>query len=433
MSAMSSQEQLLHYVWSYRLYPCNALVTPQGLPVEVVDPGMRNLDAGPDFFNAKIKIGGIMWIGNVEIHCTSADWYQHGHHLDPAYNSVILHLAGRLNREVVNQKGETLPQLLLPVPEKIRENAAYLLQSDYPLPCREFLSVMDRRLIRSYLDDLCVERMERKLEDVIGHLQRFNQSWDEAFYVMLTRNFGFGLNSRPFEALALTLPLNHILRHSDDPQMVEALLFGQAGMLQDQSLKDPYYRHLQSDYLFLSSKYGLKCMDGFLFRKMRIRPYSFPHVRIAQLASLLQRAGRLFSSVLETEDIRQLSMLFRCEPSAYWATHYSFGKESPITTRVLGDSSVDLLLINTVVPILFAYGRKTGREDYCERALQMLLQLKPENNSIVRMFRVAGIVPDCASDTQALIQLKKAYCDQRKCLYCRIGHILLSSSEPSGK
>lgn len=273
---MNSHEQLLHYVWYYRLYPRDTLVTTDGNRVEVIDPGIRNMDAGPDFFNAKLRIGKVLWAGNVEIHTTSADWYLHGHHLDPAYNTVILHLVGRVNREVVNQRGETLQQSLLVVPEKVQANAAFLLQSDHPLPCRDFLSSMDPRLIRSYLDDLCVERLEHKCGEINIHLERFSQSWDEVFYVILTRNFGFGLNSRSFESLALSLPFRIIQRHSDDLLMVEALLFGQAGLLQDQSLHDPYYQRLQREYQFLSAKYGLKCMDGFLFRKMRIRPYSFP-------------------------------------------------------------------------------------------------------------------------------------------------------------
>ena len=426
---MNSQEQLLHYVWKYRLYPQESLVTTDGCRVEVIDPGEQNLHAGPDFFNAKVRIGEVMWAGNVEIHGASSEWYLHGHHLDPVYNSVVLHLTGRVNKEVVNQKGERVPQSVLPLSEKVRENADYLLHSDHPLPCRDFIAEMDQRLIRFWLDDLSLERLERKCEEINSHLQRFNHSWDEVFYVILSRNFGFGLNSRPFELLALSLPLNYILRHNDDLSMIEALLFGQAGLLEDSELNDPYYRRLQSDYRFLSTKYGLRCMEGFLFRKMRIRPYSFPHVRIAQLASLLQHSGRLFSTVLETENPVRLMELFRYEPSGYWSTHYSFGTESPKTTKSLGDASLEILLINTVAPILFAYGRSTDREECCERALRLLHTLKPERNAMVDTFREVGIQPANASDSQALIQLRKEYCDRKKCLYCRIGNTLLTSPE----
>jgi len=428
---MTSQEQLLHYVWKYRLYPHDALVTAEGCRVEVIDPGMHNLHAGPDFFNAKIRIGDEMWAGNVEIHRTSADWYLHGHHLDPAYNSVILHLVGQINREVVNANGEQIPQCLLPLPDKVRVSAEYLLHSDHPLPCRDFLYSVDKRLIRSFLDSLCVERMERKSGDIFSHLKRFNQSWDEVFYVMLSRNFGFGLNSHAFERLALSLPFHDIQRHNDDLSMVEALLFGQAGMLQDQTVKEPYYRQLQSDYQFLKAKYGLKGMHAYLFKKMRVRPCSFPHVRIAQLAALLQRSGRLFSCILETEEIGRLKDFFRGEPSAYWSTHYAFGKESPKASKSLGAASLDLLLINTVAPILFAYGKRIDSEAFCERGMRLLASLKPEENTVVRRFRETGIEPACAIDTQALIQLKKEYCDRRKCLFCRMGHSILSATQTS--
>lgn len=427
---MTSQEQLLHYVWKYRLYPSDSLVTADGNRVEVIDPGLQNMHAGPDFFNAKVRIGDVLWAGNVEIHTSSAEWYLHGHHLDPVYNSVILHLAGRINREVLNQKGESVPQSLLPLPERVRANADYLLQSDHPLPCRDFLASMDQRLIRSWLDDLSLERLERKCNEIDTHLECFHHSWDEVFYVILTRNFGFGINSRPFELLARSIPFNYILRHNDELMMVEALLFGQAGLLMAPGVNDPYYRQLQSDYQFLSAKYGLKSLESHLFRKMRIRPYSFPHVRIAQLASLLQQSGRLFSTILETEDLLRLTQLFRCEPSPYWSTHYSFGKVSPKTTKSLGAASIDILLMNTVVPILFAYGRYTNLEEYCERALKLLSTLKPEKNRITRMFLDVGIEPASAFHSQALIQLKKEYCDSKKCLYCRIGHSLLSSPEP---
>lgn len=424
---MNSQEQLLHYVWKYRLYPRDALVTTDGCRVEVIDPGEQNPHAGPDFFNAKVRIGEVMWAGNVEIHDSSADWYLHGHHLDPVYNSVVLHLSGRVNREVVNQKGESVPQTVLPLTEKVRNNADYLLHSDHPLPCRDFIAGMDQRLVRSWLDDLSLERLERKCDEIYNHLKRFNHSWDEVFYVILTRNFGFGLNSPPFESLALSLPFNYILRHNDDLQMVEALLFGQAGLLEDPGVKDSYYRRLQSDYRFLSNKYGLRCLEGFLFSKMRIRPYSFPHVRIAQLASLLQHAGRLFSTVLETENPVRMTELFRYEPSEYWSTHYTFGKESPKTNKSLGAASLEILLINTVAPILFAYGKQTDREQFCDRGFQLLHFLKPERNAIVETFRELGIQPANASDSQALIQLRKEYCDRKKCLYCRIGHSLLTA------
>jgi len=245
--------------------------------------------------------------------------------------------------------------------------------------------------------------------------------------VILTRNFGFGLNSDEFERLALSLPFSYIQKHSDDLFQVEALMFGQAGMLEDKTVIDEYYTQLQEEYGFLKAKYSLKNIDGFLFKKLRVRPQSFPQVRIAQLAAILQKSGRLFSTILEKEDYHQFLSHFRTEPSAYWQHHYSFGKESGKSSKKLGFPSLNTLLVNTVAPILFAYGKKTSTEKYGDRAVRILESVKPERNAIVNEFEEAGLIPKNAFDTQALIQLRKEYCDKRKCLYCRIGYSILSS------
>jgi len=426
---MTYKEQLLHYVWKCRLFPPHSLETVDGHKIEVIDPGIHNSDAGPDFFNAKIKIGDKLWAGNVEIHHTSADWVKHGHHIDRAYNSVILHLSEKVTREVVNEKGQQIPQCELVIPETIRKNADYLLYSDTPLPCKNELSSLPGVIIRSTLTLLSLERLERKMNDIFRHLERFGNSWDEVCYVLLTRNFGFGLNGDAFEGVALSLPFNYIQKQSDNLFQVEALLFGQAGMLEDATLKDDYYVRLQKEYLFLKSKYSLKNREGFLNKKMRVRPRSSPHLRIAQLAALLQKSGRLFSSIIEKEEYDQLRTLFQTEPSLYWQTHYSFGQKSPKEGKQLGEGSLNTILINTVTPLLFAYGRKSATDLYCERAIRLLESTKPERNSIVAEFSAAGVNPLNASDSQALIQLRKEYCDKRKCLYCRIGHTILSSRD----
>lgn len=430
---MPYKEELLHYVWKFRLYPSDSLATTDGRRVEVIDPGMHNTHAGPDFFNAKVRIGDKVWAGDVEIHRSSDEWERHGHHTDKAYNSVILHLSERVNRGVMNEKGQQIPQCELPVPGEVRKNASYLIYSSNPLPCKDYLSTLPAMFVRSLLDTLCIERLERKTNDIYTHLDRFNQSWDEVFYVLLTRNFGFGLNGDAFERLALSLPFKCIRRHGDSLFQVEALLFGQAGLLEEtaetQKTADDYFLQLRNEYLFLKSKYSLTPLESYLFKRMRIRPRSFPEMRIAQLAALLQSSGRLFSVVLEREKIDDWMALFRVSPSGYWRTHYSFGNRSPESVGQLGSASRQILLINTVAPILFAYGKKTATESYCERAIHLLESLKPEKNVIVSEFRDAGIIARNAFDTQALIQLRKAYCDPRKCLFCRIGHTLLSRSE----
>jgi len=302
----------------------------------------------------------------------------------------------------------------------------YLLQNDSRVACQNFLPSIPPLFLNSFLSALSIERLERKTSDIAVHLERFNNSWDETFYVMLSRNFGFGLNSEAFERLALSLPFSYIQKHSDSLFQVEALLFGQAGLLEETIPNDGYYAQLQQEYAFLKNKYLLKSLDGFLFKNLRVRPQSFPLVRLAQLAALLQKSSRLFSVILEKEDFQTLRLYFQTEPSEYWQTHYTFGKESKKSVKLLGETSLNTLLINTVAPILFAYGKKTASEKQCERAIHILESIKPESNSIVNEFRYAGINPKHAFDTQAIIQLRKEYCDKRKCLYCRIGHALLS-------
>lgn len=423
---MAYNEFLLHYVWKYRLFDQSNLVTTDGQTVEVIDPGLHNTNAGADFFNSKIKIDDKMWAGNVEIHLASEDWYKHRHHLDKSYNSTILHVAEAVSGEIINERGVKVPQLKLTIPDKVKSSAEYLLQSVSSIPCKNELPEVDKKIVKSWLSVLTIERLERKTNDIYTHLSRFNNSWDQTFYVLLSRNYGFGLNSDEFERLALSLQFNIIQKHSNNLFQVEALLFGQAGMLESDRILDEYYLSLQREYQFLRHKYQLKPLDEFLFKRLRIRPGSFPQVRIAQLAALFVQSGRLFSSVLEIEDYKQLRLYFQSSVSEYWKNHYSFGKESKSGQKFLGDSSLDTILINTVVPILFAYGKKNDLERYCDRALTFLDSIKPERNSIVSEFKEAGVTPVNASETQALIQLKKEYCDMRKCLYCKIGYQILS-------
>lgn len=423
---MAYNEFLLHYVWKYRLFDQSNLVTTDGQTVEVIDPGLHNTNAGADFFNSKIKIDDKMWAGNVEIHLASEDWYKHRHHLDKSYNSTILHVAEAVSGEIINERGVKVPQLKLTIPDKVKSSAEYLLQSVSSIPCKNELPEVDKKIVKSWLSVLTIERLERKTNDIYTHLSRFNNSWDQTFYVLLSRNYGFGLNSDEFERLALSLQFNIIQKHSNNLFQVEALLFGQAGMLESDRILDEYYLSLQREYQFLRHKYQLKPLDEFLFKRLRIRPGSFPQVRIAQLAALFVQSGRLFSSVLEIEDYKQLRLYFQSSVSEYWKNHYSFRKESKSSQKFLGDSSLDTILINTVVPILFAYGKKNDLERYCDRALTFLDSIKPERNSIVSEFKEAGVTPVNASETQALIQLKKEYCDMRKCLYCKIGYQILS-------
>jgi hypothetical protein len=423
---MLNSEQLLHYIWRNRLYNTDSLITEDGVKVEVIDPGLHNENAGPDFFNSKIKTRGKVWAGNVEIHRTSSDWVKHGHHKDKAYNSVILHLVEEIDTEVVNENGQKVTQCRVMVHEQLRKSAEYLINSKYNLPCQNFLSSIPKVKLNAWLSYLTLDRLERKADDINKHLSRFNNSWDEVFYVVLSRNYGFGINSEEFERLALSLQYKYILKHSDSLFQIEALMFGQAGLL-ERTLQDDYYMSLKNEYKFFKSKYKLKSIDGYVFKKMRVRPVSFPEMRIAQLAALLQKSGRLFSTILEMKDYREFFNYLQTEPSDYWQSHYSFGNRSAKSKKLLGAASLDIIVINTIVTMLFAYGKKSANEEYCSRAIEILESINPENNRIVREFIAAGVVPSNAADSQAVIQLRKEYCEKRKCLYCRYGHSLLST------
>ena len=427
-TAVNYPEQLLHYIWKFKLYPSNVFITTEGSEIEVIDTGMLNSNAGPDFFNAKIKVDNKIWAGNIEIHKYSSDWKKHNHQTDPAYNSIILHVAEQIDCDVYTQEGRKVPQVQIGIPDTITSNYSNLLSSSFMIPCSQKLINIPKIHLNPWLYALLAERLERKTDDIYKMLDKFNNSWDETFYVLLARNFGFGLNSEIFERLALSLPYFYIQKHSDNIFQVEALLFGQAGLLEDEMILDDYYLQLKKEYRFLQKKYTLKNLDGYLFKSLRVRPQGFPQVRIAQLASILKESKRLFSKVLEKEDENLLRLFFHVNASEYWQTHYTFDKASKKRTKFPGDASINTILINTVAPILFAYGKKNNIEKYCTRALRILEDLKPERNSIITEFRKLGVNPQNAADSQSLIQLRKEYCDKRKCLYCKIGYQILTKS-----
>lgn len=423
---MNYPEQLLHYIWKYKLYTNQTFISSDGDEIEILNTGMLNSNAGPDFFNSKIKVGNKTWAGNIEIHKSSSDWKKHKHHTDPAYNSIILHVVERIDCDIYTQDERKIPQITIEIPSNVASNYTQLLTSSFIIPCTNTLKNIPKIHLNNWLYALLVERLERKTNDIYTILDKFNNSWDETFYVLLARNFGFGLNSEVFERLALSLPYFYIQKHSDNIFQVEALLFGQAGLLEDDTILDDYFLQLKKEYHFLRRKYTLNNLDGFLFKSLRVRPQGFPQVRIAQLAAVLQESKRLFSHILEKEDENLLRLFFHINTSEYWQTHYTFGKQSNKKTKYPGDSSINVILINTVAPILFAYGKKNNIEKYCTRALAILEDLKPEKNSLITEFKKHDINPINAADTQALIQLRKEYCDKRKCLYCKVGYQILS-------
>ena len=419
-------EELLHYVWKHKIFPLNELTTTTGQRLEIIDTGLSNRDAGPDFFNAKIKLDGVVWVGNIEIHTQASDWFKHGHHQNPVYDNVILHVATHINAEVHRNNGETIPQLQLACPKYIRENFKELSNTDKYPPCYRIIPSLSKLTIHSWMSALQMERFEQKNAHLIERLRFCNNHWEDAFFITLARNFGFSLNADAFEEWAKHIPLRAIDKHRDNLFQVEAFFFGQAGILGDID-GDEYYLRLKHEYEYLAHKFELSPMDVTHWRFLRLRPNNFPHVRIAQLANLYHRSYGLLSQLMEKETIKEVRDLLRGGTSEYWLNHYTFGGCSPAYPKTLSDSSLNLIIINTVVPFLYAYGIHRGKEKLCSRATAFLEGLKPENNYIIRMWSECGLKVSHAGDSQALIQLKKEYCDKKKCLYCRIGYEYLKS------
>ena len=420
-------ERLLHYVWKYKLYTATPLITTEGRPVQVIDPGMQNTDAGPDFFNAKIKIDGTLWVGSVEIHDKSSDWLLHHHDTDKAYDCVILHIIGFNDFQPVRTNGNPIPQMLLTVPENILRSIDWLRYREAALPCLDHITGIAPLHIACWMEALLSERLERKTHDIFLLLDAYQTDWNEVFYITLTRNFGFGVNNDAFERLAKSLPLRCIQKQRNSHSQIEAMLFGQAGMLEEEN-DDHYYRLLQREYDFLRHKFGLSPMEDFVFKNLRTRPVNFPYLKVAQLAALWVRYDTLFSAILEARSTGEIKKYFRIPPSGYWETHYHFRYASPRKEKTIGENALNILLINTVVPMLFAYGLHNKRPEYCERATRLLESIPPEKNTIVTTFYNAGITVRHAGDSQALIQLKREYCEKKKCLYCRIGFRMLKTT-----
>ena len=420
-------EQLLHYVWKHKIFPLKELKTTTGQQVEVIDTGLANTDAGPGFFNAKLKLDGVLWIGNIEIHERSSDWFKHGHHADAGYNSVILHIASEIDTEISRSNGERIPQIQLICPEAVRTNYKELLETDSYPPCYRIISSLPPFTAHSWMTALQMERFEQKATLLNERLKRCQGNWEDAFFITLARNFGFGLNGDAFETWAHRLPFRAVDKHRNDLFQIEAIFFGQAGILED-SDGDGYYLRLKKEYTYLQHKFGLIPMDASLWRFLRLRPANFPHIRIAQLACLYHRAYGLLSRIMETETLQGVRDILKGGTSEYWLTHYTFGGSSPSRPKTLSNTSLDLLIINTVVTFLYAYGLHKGNRVLCARAGSFLEELKAENNYITRMWEQCGMKASNAADSQALIQLKKEYCDKKKCLYCRIGYEYLKRS-----
>lgn len=422
-------ESFLHYIWQHQYFGKEALLTSDGESVTILKQGHYNTNAGPDFEQAKIKIGNLDWAGSVEIHIKSSDFIAHNHQTDKAYENVILHVVWQDDKPLKRNDGTNMPTLELRerVSEELVKQYRQLVNSAFQIPCSKSFARVDALIKVSMLEQAVINRMQAKAASIRKTHQQTRGDWEETFYRTLSKNFGFKVNSEVFEQLSVALPIKFIRKSSDSVFKTEALLFGMAGFLQV-SKGDDYYQSLKKEFSFLEHKFSLEGnkLNQAQWRFLRLRPANFPTIRMAQLAQLLHRSTQLFSEVLELEDVSVLRKKFSVEVSAYWQTHYSFGKESQKAHGSIGEDSLENILINSVIPTLAAYAIETGEEKFFERGLALLQKLKPEGNAITRAWFDLGLKAINAFDSQGMVEQMNSFCKKRNCLNCSVGTAILN-------
>lgn len=421
------KEDFLHYIWKYKLFNTSNLISQDRDKIEVINFGQHNTDAGPDFFNGKVKVGNTTWAGNIELHINSSDWIKHNHQDDKAYDNVVLHVVYNNDKDILDKEGNVIPTLELKGlinQNLITKHHNLVCQPNSDIPCGEQIKTVDEFTINSWINRLAIERLERKAEEIKTTLEQNKNNWEETFYQYLFKYFGLKVNALPFELLAKNTSLKIIEKHHN-LFSIEALLFGQAGYLEGNTT-DEYFQKLKKEYSFLKSKFNLTPLEISVWKFLRLRPSNFPTLRIAQLSNLLNKEARLFSKIIETSSIKEIQGIFQVEASEYWNSHYQFGKLVEIDSeKKIGISTINSIIINVIVPFTFVYGKEHQKEELVDKALNLLENIKPESNIIIKKWNELGVKSSNAMDTQSLIELKNNYCYQKKCLNCSIGNKIL--------
>ena len=402
-------EIVLHYIWEHCLWAGFSQQTTEGKTVEILSVGEHNRDAGPDYSHARVRIDGKEWVGNIEIHVCSSDWVKHRHHLDSAYDSIILHVVRTADKPVYNSRGELIPQCELNYPSDqdylsaLFETAQRMDSAMSRIGCAEQLIRDPKLLTEGWRKNLLRKRLECKRTSITRLLEITKGSWEHALYISIARNFGFHTNSVPFEELAINTPLSYLQKHKNNLFQLTALLMGQAGLIaQDQ-------KELLKEYDFLRTKFTLTPMDASVWKHARMRPQNSPELRIMQFAQLLYQSESLLSKILDTHDVKELYPLFEVER--------------------MGRSSIDILLINTVIPYKYAYALYKNNLAEAEAAMQLMEKIAPENNTIIRQWRVLGQEIKNAAATQALLHLYQNYCQHHECINCEVGYKIFQDNQ----
>ena len=417
-------ERLLQYIWQFQYFNAKDLITEEGELLQVIHPGTLNTNQGPDFTDAKIKIENTTWAGSIELHINASDWKNHKHSGDKNYKNVILHTVWKQDTDL------KLPFCTLvlqdKVPKILLQKYDELMNANTFIPCEKNIHVVNELTWQSWKERLLIERMEAKTQHIFECLTKNNNHWEETLWWLLAKNFGIKLNSVIFEKIAQSISINILAKHKNQIHQVEALLFGQAGLL-DTNFEEDYPKLLQREYQFLKNKYKPQSVEGSLIF-LRMRPSNFPTIRLAQLAMLVYKSLHLFSKIKESPELDSIKDLLQITANDYWHYHYVFDEATSFKKKKLGAQMIDNILINTVIPILFAYGHYHNENAFKDKALKWLEQIKAEKNIITRGFVSLQVINKTAFDSQSLIQLKNEYCNKKRCLDCSVGNKLIRNS-----
>ena len=425
LKRITMNEKLLQFIWQFQHFNRKALQTTQGELLLIEKPGLWNHHQGPDFSEAMIRIGKTKWVGNIELHLRSSDWYKHRHESDKNYTNIILHVVWELDDPVYDVNNNEVPTLLIQplIPKLLLERYSQMMETKVDIPCRSFLPVLYNLAWLSWKEMLAAERLERKSTYILSLVKQAQNHWEEVCWWLLAANFGVKVNADLFGFVARSIPLQFLLKHKNQVQQLEAVLLGQANLLSGKLTED-YPIMLQREYRFLKRKYQLQPINkqpAFL----RMRPAAFPTVRLAQLAMLLNQSNPFFSLIKEIKDIKKIQEMFSITANDYWHYHYRFDEITEYQPKHLGKQMAENIMINTVIPLLFSYGLYTNEETFKEKAVQWLYELPAEQNQITREWKQSGISLRSALDSQALIELTNHYCINKRCLDCAIGNKIL--------
>ncbi|PKP21213.1 MAG: DUF2851 domain-containing protein [Bacteroidetes bacterium HGW-Bacteroidetes-20] len=427
-------EALLHFVWKNKIYSSFNFKTTHGKELQIIHPGYSHQDAGPDFKQAILKIDGIIWAGDVEIHISSSEWYKHNHHFDDKYNSVILHVVYNFDKEVFINNNEMIPSFEIQnyISNELLLKYDTLFQSYQTIPCALFVKnfttlVSDQNQIffSQLYQRVLIDRLEEKQKTIFKILDHSSNDWNETIFKMLTKNFGFKTNDNAFELLSKSISFKILKYHSHNHLQIYALIFGQSGLLDDQR-EDEYYNTLQNEYQYLRKLYKLIPIQKKNWNLLRLRPHNFPCIRLAQLSEILHHSPDLFSRIENHTEMNQYEKIFVNDTDMYWKTHFHFGKTTQSHTTSIGKPTFYLLMINTIIPLLYAYGTFTGNYEFKDKALDLLSKIEPENNKIIRLYKNLGFPVTSSFDSQAILEMAKSYCNKKLCLECGIGKKILS-------